>query len=396
MKFSHRAQWSTESNALSALLAAKRIRGETILDLTESNPTRCGFKYADARWLAPFSDLANLKYDPDPRGLLSAREAVCAYYAERGLRVAPDRVFLTSGTSEAYSHLLRLLTDPGDTVAVPAPGYPLFDFILELNDVLPSRYRSVYEKGSWKLDTASLKEACAGHPKAVIVVNPNNPTGRFVDLSEHAAMNRLCHRAGAAIISDEVFLDFAIDGKGAGACLPVGRHSLAANAETLTFTLSGVSKVLGLPQVKLSWIVVSGPEVLAKTACEKLEFITDTYLSVSTPIQRALPAWLKHSSEAIGEISARVNANRKYLQDTLKDSSAVKLLASEGGWYAILEYPGVEDDEAFALSLLQKHNVFVHPGYFFDLEGSDYLVLSLLPEEGMFQSAAQALLDACV
>ncbi len=388
MQFSRRAQWSTGSNALSALLAAKRARGENILDLTESNPTRCGFKYADARWLAAFSDPANLKYDPDPRGLVSAREAVCAYYAERGLRVAPERVFLTSGTSEAYAHLLRLLTDPGDAVAVPAPGYPLFDFVLGLSDVLPSRYRSAYEKGSWKLDTASLEEVCAEHPKAVIVVNPNNPTGRFVERAERATINRLCHSAGAAIISDEVFLDFAVDGKGAA-------HSFAANEETLTFTLSGVSKVLGLPQMKLSWIVVSGPETLAQAACEKLEFITDAYLSVGTPVQRALPEWLRMNREPIREISARVSENRRYLQETLKNDRAARVLNSEGGWYAILECPGVKDDEAFALELLEKHNVFVHPGYFFDLEGPNYFVLSLLPEEGMFRFAMKAFLAAC-
>ena len=284
MKFSQRTDWLTTANPLTQRIEEKKKDGVRLIDLTESNPTRCGFNFLNESRLRPFSDIRNLSYDPDPQGLLEARKAVCAYYAEKKISVHPEQIFLTAGTSEAYGFILRLLCDARDLVVIPRPSYPLLDYLATLADVDTIRYFLCYEKNRWRISAESLGIPFIEKPKALILVNPNNPTGNFVSSEELRPINEMCRQSETAIICDEVFLDFAFDPKNAK---PV---SLAQNREALTFTLSGVSKILGLPQMKLSWIVVSGPEELREKAIERLEIIADTYLSVNTPSQRAVGA----------------------------------------------------------------------------------------------------------
>jgi len=361
MNFSKRTNWADSSNALSQLLSSKRKNKEKILDLTESNPTRCGF------------NSENIPYDPDPHGLLEAREAVCRYYADKKTRVTPDQIFLTAGTSEAYAFLFRLLADPRDRILAPEPSYPLLDYLAGLNDVLLQKYLLKYD-GGWGMDLDSI----VGAGKAIVVVNPNNPTGNFVKRHERDELNRMAKTREMAIISDEVFLDFAFDDRRGPP------PTFAGNGDALTFTMSGISKILGLPQMKLSWIVVSGPEDLKRQAIEKLELIADTYLSVSTPSQKALPKWLENREKITGEILKRVRKNRSALREYLRDNKSVRLLDAEGGWYAVLEIDSLKNDEELALDLLKNKNVFVHPGYFFDFPKGNFLVLSLLPEPKIF------------
>ncbi len=367
MNFSKRTDWATSSNKISKLLSDKRKNKEKILDLTESNPTRCGF------------NSENILYDPDPHGLWEAREAVCRYYADKKTKVTPDQIFLTASTSEAYAFLFRLLANPGDSILAPEPSYPLFDYLAGLNDVSLRKYALRYEE-EWRINldsiaAAGLKPALT---KAIIVVNPNNPTGNFVKRHERDELNRMAKTRETAIISDEVFLDFAFDNF-------VGvSQTFAGNRDALTFTLGGISKILGLPQMKLSWIVVSGPEDLKRQAIEKLELIADTYLSVSTPSQKALPEWLGNREQITGEILKRVRGNRNTLREHLRDKKSMRLLEAEGGWYAVLEVDSPKNDEELALDLLKNKNVFVHPGYFFDFPKGNFLVLSLLPEPKIF------------
>lgn len=382
MRFAKRANWCLESNPLSALLEKKRSRGEKILDLTESNPTRCNFGYLKSSILKPFSNSKNLSYSPDPHGLPEAREAVCAYYADKKILVKPEQIFLTASTSEAYSFVFRLLLDPGDLVLAPRPSYPLLDYLADLNDVKLDFYSLRYQSG-WGIDLEGLQQNFQRKPKAIIVVNPNNPTGNFVAEAEAKRIVQLCQNQEAAIISDEVFLDFQNPWPLASSTR-CERHplSIASTGGILTFTLSGISKILGLPQMKLSWIVVSGPEKLRREAVEKLEVIADTYLSVNTPSQRALPVWLSRREPILSEIRERVIANRKFLPQAL---------AADGGWYAVLPLKAGLSDDAAAMQLLEKENVLTYPGYFYNFEQNNFLVLSLLAESKIFKEAGRRL-----
>jgi aspartate/methionine/tyrosine aminotransferase len=354
-----------------------------VLDLTESNPTRCGFSFYSGGLLEPLSDRANLVYEPDPGGLPEARRAVCRYYAEKGITVRPEQVFLTAGTSEAYSYLFRLLADPGEKIAVPVPSYPLFHYLADLSDTGIAEYPLVYEDG-WRADRAALEKAAGEDVRALIVVNPNHPTGHFTGGGEKAFLARFCRERGMAVISDEVFLDFPLE-QGARP------ESFAGNGETLTFTLSGISKVLGLPQMKLSWIVVSGPEDERREAAARLEMIADTYLSVNTPSQRALSPWLAARHPLLREIGDRLAGNLETLARAVAASRRARLLRAEGGWYAILALEGPRTDEAVALELLEKEGVLVHPGYLFDFEAGSYIVLSLLPASEDFSEGVRRL-----
>jgi aspartate/methionine/tyrosine aminotransferase len=377
--FSKRTLWETRANALSKALADKKKTGERILDLTESNPTRCGFHFLTPERLSLLSSKENAVYESDPRGLLSAREAVAGYYAEKGITVDPERVFLTAGTSEAYSHLFKLLCDPGENVAAPEPSYPLFGFLSGLNDTTLCPYSLDLKKG--------MDDLRAGTPKAVITVNPNNPTGHFTDREDRALLNAFCKDTGATLIADEVFLDYRLTTEGPAPA------SFASNNEVLTFTLSGISKVLGLPQMKLSWIVLSGPESEAREAAEKLEVILDTFLSVNTPVQHALPAWLAKKEEAIGQIRQRLLSNLACLRALAVSQKRWELLSPEGGWYAVLKDRTGASDEETALRLLREKNIWVHPGYFYDFTGEGFLAISLLPECAIFKEAAQRIFE---
>ena len=351
-----------------------------ILDLTESNPTRCGFALDAEKVLAPLHDSRALLYQPDPRGLLMAREAVAQYYSERGVQLAPDQIFLTSSTSEAYSFVFRLLANPGDNILAPQPSYPLFDFLGALNDVNVISYPLVYNDG-WQVDLQGLATRWDSHSRAVLVVHPNNPTGSYIQKRELAAMTDICRQNRAAIIADEVFSDYGFNADAER----VVTH--ARNTEVLTFTLSGLSKISALPQMKLAWIVVSGPAELRSQALGRLEVIADTYLSVSAPVALATPTWLAQRGAIQSQILERLRANLRQLDSMLAPGLPLSRLKVEGGWYAILRVPSTRSDEDWAADLLTQAGVSLHPGHFYDFPSKGFLVLSLLPAPEVFTDA---------
>jgi alanine-synthesizing transaminase len=367
---SQRIPGERSPNAWSRLLAARRAAGEPLLDLSEANPTRVGLAGAGAEELAALADPGSARYEPDPRGAAPAREAVADDYRQRSLVVAADEIVLTSGTSESYAHLFRLLADPGETLLVPAPSYPLFEPLAALEGVRLSTYRLAYD-GRWHLDLGSLDAAWTPAVRGVIVVQPNHPTGSCLAADEREALERRCERAGAAIIADEVFGDFSwTDGAGA---LP----SFVGTSRALTFVLSGLSKVCGMPQLKLGWIAVSGPAAARAEALEGLEWISDLFLSVATPVQRALPRLLAGRAPWQARVRQRIAANLARLDAAVARAPRLGRLAGEGGWAAIVRVPGPRSEEEWALELLRR-GVVVHPGQFYDMEGEAFLVPSLI------------------
>jgi aspartate/methionine/tyrosine aminotransferase len=375
--FSSRTNWPLTPNRLSELLRERRGRGLPIVDLTESNPTRCGFAVDVQEILGPLQNPRALMYQPDPRGLRTAREAVAQYYSERGAQLDPDQIFLTSSTSEAYSFVFRLLANPGDKILAPQPSYPLFDFLGALNDVDVLPYPLIYDD-DWQVDLEALTSQWDPRTRAVLVVHPNNPTGSYIQKHELGRMIEFCHQNRAAIIADEVFADYGF-GTDAGR---VVTH--AQNSEALTFTLSGLSKISALPQMKLGWIVVNGPPQLRNEAQARLEVIADTYLSVSAPVALAAPAWLAQRRAIQSQISERVQTNLRQLDDLLTPGLPVTRLRVEGGWYAILRVPSTRSDEDWAAEFLTQDGVSVHPGHFYDFPSEGFLVLSLLPSCNLF------------
>ncbi len=384
--FSKRFKWNLETNQLARLIEAKRRAGAPILDLTEANPTRAGLAYPAAEILSALAQSGAMRYDPAPRGLLPAREAVAAYYAERGLQADPDHICLTASTSEAYAYLFKLLCDQGDEVLAPQPSYPLFDFLAALEGVALRPYALEYQHPrGWRVDFASLRSALTPQTRAIILVNPNNPTGSFIKADEVAELNRLCQQHELALIVDEVFSDYVLQ---PDVSLVT---SLVENKAVLTFVLSGFSKILALPQMKLGWIVANGSRALLTEAEERLELIADTFLSVGAPVQHAAADWLKLRGELQTQISARTRANLAWLA-TQVAGSPCRLLRVEGGWYATLEVPRHSSEEELVLRLLAEDDVLVHPGYFFDFPREGYLVLSLLAPPAVFQAAARRVL----
>ena len=327
---------------------------------------------------------ASLQYHPDPRGLKSARQAVCDYYAGRGERVAIDDLLLTASTSEAYSFIFRLLCNPGDELLIPTPSYPLFDFLADVNDVKLVRYPLFYDHG-WHIDLHALKQAITPRTRGVIVVHPNNPTGHFTKPEETAQLNQICSANRMAIIADEVFLDFSL---GATA------KSFVANAGALTFTMSGVSKISGLPQMKFAWLAVSGPEDQRREALARLEMIADTYLSLNAPIQLAAPVLLQQRATFQPQLMARVRRNLAELDSQLAGKNHLGRLEVEGGWYAVLRVPATRSDEELAIDLLEKHDVYLHPGHFYDFPADGYLVVSLITPEEEFREGVRRILSA--
>jgi alanine-synthesizing transaminase len=397
--FSSRTNWPLAPNRLAEAVDERRRRNLPLIDLTESNPTRAGFAFASEDVLAALGDPRSLTYEPDPRGLQTAREAVAAYYAELGVEVDLQQIFLTTSTSEAYSFLFRLLADAGDRVLVPRPSYPLFEYLAGLDDIEVVTYPLVYDD-EWRIDLERLQSAMAGPcseaggaatgtARAILVVHPNNPTGSFVSRTELAALARLCRQREMALIVDEVFADYAfrVEGKARSAKERVA--SFADMADVLTFTLSGLSKISALPQMKLAWIVVSGPADLRRTALKRLEIIADTYLSVSAPLASALPKWLELRWAVQSKIMERVERNLCCLDDQLASGSPVSRLAAEGGWYTILRVPSTRADEDWALELVRSDGVLVHPGHFYDFPSEGYLVVSLLPRPEVFAAGVR-------
>ena len=370
--FSRRSSWDLQVNRLTAALQERRCRGERVIDLTLSNPTQAGFAYP-----AEIGEiLARAKgavYRPEPLGLPSAREAVKGYYAERGIEVDSERILLTASTSEAYGFLFKLLADPGDELLVPQPSYPLFEFLAGLEGVRTRAYPLRYGEEGWKIDVDQLAAAVSPQSRAVLLVHPNNPTGSFVKRCERQAIEELAQECNLALIVDEVFADYAMEEDAERV------ESFASGAGALTFTLSGLSKVLGLPQLKLSWVLIDGPDRVRRQALERLEVIADTYLSVGTPVQEALPELLNIREQIQGQIRTRVRKNLSFLQEQLNGVTDAQLLRCEGGWYAVVE--AQKDEEEWVLELLLKEGVLAHPGYFFDFSHGRFLVLSLLAEE---------------
>jgi alanine-synthesizing transaminase len=383
--FSNRTQWNLAANRLSESLARVRAGRRPLLDLTASNPTECGFKYDGATILKAFIHPAALRYHPDPRGLLSARQAVCQYYAAHQEHVAAEDLLLTTSTSEAYSFAFRLLCDPGDEVLVPTPSYPLFDFLADIQDVTLVRYPLFYDHG-WHIDFHALERAITSRTRGVIVVHPNNPTGHFVKPGEAEKLNAICSGRELAIVADEVFLDFALADRKAA--------SFTANQESLTLTMSGLSKISGLPQMKQAWLAVSGPEPVKREALARLEVIADTYLSMNTPVQIAAPTLLAQRHAFQGELMARVRHNLGALDSQLKKRPDCSRLEVEGGWYAVLRVPATRPDEDLAIELLEKHSVYVHPGHFYDFPAEGYMVVSLITPEQDFAEGIERLLSA--
>jgi alanine-synthesizing transaminase len=372
--FAERTLWNLKTNRLSESLARLRAAGERVLDLTASNPTECGFKYDGASILKAFINPASLKYHPDPRGLTLARQAVCDYYGGRGEKVALQELILTTSTSEAYSFAFRLLCNPGDEVLVPRPSYPLFDFLAEIQDVSLVRYPLFYDHG-WHIDLHALENAITERTRAIIVVHPNNPTGHFVKPEERKKMNEICSAHGLAIIADEVFLDFSLAQKNS--------PSFVVSQASLTLTMSGISKISGLPQMKAAWLAVSGPEPAKREALARLEVIADTYLSMNAPVQIALPALLAQRHAFQQQLVKRVRTNLEELDRQISEQTHCSRLEIEGGWYAVLRVPATRSDDELALALLEDGCVYVHPGHFYDLpEG--YIVLSLITPERDF------------
>jgi alanine-synthesizing transaminase len=390
--FASRTNWRFEPNRLTQTIEERRRKGLPILDLTESNPTRCGFDYDAQRILAALSDPRSLSYEPDPRGFLKAREAVAAYYAERGATVEHDQIFLVTSTSEAYSYVFRLLADTGDNLLAPSPSYPLFDFLGQLNDLELIPYSLDYDHG-WRIHVANLEEQTTPRTRAILVVHPNNPTGSFVHAGEGDSLIELCRKHQLALVADEVFADYALESEDArrGSTHRVTTH--AAENRALTFTLSGLSKISALPQMKLAWIVVNGPQDMLRDALTRLEVIADTYLSMSAPLAYALPALLETRREIQPLILERVRANVGQLDEVLSHGSAVSRLEVEGGWYAVLKLPVTRTDEDWAIEILREDGVLTHPGHFYDFPAEGFLVVSLLPVPEVFTQGVRAIVD---
>jgi len=383
--FSNRTNWRLAPNALSRVLKDVRASGQEIFDLTVSNPTEAGVRLDPEVVLGALVNPEATRYEPQPRGLIEARNAVCHYYREahRVFHLSPDRLVLTTSTSEAYSYVFRLLCNPDDEILVPKPSYPLFEFLAGLCDVKLVPYPLIYDHG-WQIDFDSLYKAATPRSRAVILVHPNNPTGSYVSESETAALNAFCRDYGTALVVDEVFLDYAHDGE--------PRPSFAANTDALTFTLSGISKISALPQMKLAWVVTSGPEQMVGEAGARLEVIADTYLSMNTPVQLAAPVFLELRKKVQPILLDRLRENMSELGEQLKHYPACSRLETEGGWYAVLRVPAVGSDEDLAIRLLRHAQVSVHPGHFYDFSTEGHLVLSLITEPETFREGISRLL----
>jgi len=411
--FSRRTAWEASANELTEILKSVRAAGRRVIDLTVSNPTECGFPYPGDRILRALASPASLTYSPDPRGLLSAREAVARYYLERGCAVSPSDIFLTASTSESYSLLFKLLCDPGDAVLVPRPSYPLFEYLAGVNDVDTVPYGLSVDR-RWEIDTASVRDRLRGNVRAVVVVNPHNPTGSFVSAGAWNAIVDAAAAQGAAVIVDEVFRDYAFSsadgrsatgpGDGQSTTRPgagPAAHDVAGPAAgepdhpggPLTFILNGLSKTAALPQMKLGWIVVRGNDHVADEAKSRLEILNDTFLSANTPVQAALPELLAAGDELRPAILRRLSENYGSLRRIVGGVPGCGVLPCEGGWNALVRLGGGLSDAEAAEGLLREKGVYCYPGYFFDFGEEDILVLSLLAPEGEFGEGVRAIAD---
>jgi len=391
--FSRRTAWDRSENRLTTLLNDARSSGRLLVDLTESNPTRCNIANTE-HLIALFGHSRGTSYAPQALGHPIARAAVAQFFTERGLPADPRRVVLSASTSEAYAWIFKLLCEHGDRVLIPAPSYPLFDYLARLENVEIDRYPLLREE-AWRIDFVALENAivqAAGRARAIVLVHPNNPTGSFVRRDEAKHLSALAVKYGLALVVDEVFAEYALSP------LPANRlPSFAEETEALTFVMAGLSKSLLLPQCKVGFTLVCGPEELVSEALERLEVIADTYLSVSTPAQLALPEILAARHEIQAAARARISENSASLDKAISDAgsdAAVRRLPMDGGWYAILEVARTRDEDAWVELLVQDYGVVVHPGYFFEMDRDGFLVVSLLPEPAKFNPAIRAVIAA--
>ena len=368
---------SLAPNTISQVLEQYRRDRIPLVDLTESNPTRAGLSYPESI-LRPLADSAALRYEPQAFGLTSAREAVARDAARRGASVDPDDVVLTASTSESYSWLFKLLCDPGDTVLVPSPSYPLFEHLTRLEGVNSHPYRLEYH-GRWEIDLDSVRDAPVS-TRALILVSPNNPTGSYISRPELEEVLAVCRSRGCVLIVDEVFADYPLE-------IDTPLTDVAGHADVVTFTLGGASKLLGLPQVKLGWMIAGGPPDQRRHALSALEHIADAFLSVSTPVQVAAPALIRDGAAVRHAIHERVHRNLTVAREIVQKYPSCALLRVEGGWSATVRVPATRPEDTLAVDLLAAERVLVHPGYFFDFPHEAFIVVSLLPESDVFADA---------
>lgn len=381
-RFSHRIPHPISSNSYAQQVTALRKAGATLLDLTTSNPTRAFADYPQDLIRAAFASIPSFTYDPHPFGTESAREAIASCYARRRIRVSHEQIVLTASTSEAYAILFKLLCDPGDEVLIPSPSYPLFEYLASAECVKTVAYRMQYD-GAWYIDFDTLRRGISARTRAIVTVNPNNPTGTFLTRSEREELVAIARAAHIPIICDEVFSDYAIAPR-----LDIAR-TLIEIEDVLSFSLNGLSKVAGMPQLKLGWIAMNGPEADRHAARERLEVLCDTYLSVSTPVQNALVPLLSAGEIFQRTIQERIEANLKCLDQLLAGSAATRLHL-DGGWSAIVRLPSIHHGCDQASKFLDEEEVIVQPGYLFDLPDSHF-VISLLTDPGIFEQGVEAL-----
>jgi len=386
--FSTRLNWNPSINRITCLIDDLKHSGVHLTDLTGTNPTAVGFNVDAGAVCRAVSHPSILEYHPNPRGLISTRQAIVDYYHCHGKDIDPETVFLTASTSESYAILFKLLCDPGDVVLVPHPSYPLFDFLADLESVHLESYRMHCRPDTgWWIDPADIRSLTTPRTRAVILVNPNNPTGSYVRPDEFDELCRWCRDHELALIVDEVFLDYV------SAQHPAARMTIAGNPDVLTFTLSGISKVLGLPQLKLGWIQASGPPSLCETACRHLELISDTYLSASTPVQTALAALMAQREFFQHQVLNRIQTNEIFLKTACDRLTTGRMLPRQGGWAAVLAMQNGISDEVMVCRLLETDHVLVHPGYFYDFDADDCLVISLLTRPNDFVTGIDRLVS---
>ena len=386
--FARRTAWKLAPNRYSEALSGARLRGAKLLDLTASNPTQCKFDFDSKAILQSLAHAAALSYDPEPQGLLIAREAVADYYNRHSVRgsatpIHAEQLLLTTSTSEGYSYLFRLLCDPGDEVLVPRPSYPLFEFLADIQDVRLRPYDLFYDHG-WHIDTGGIADSMSESTRAVLVVNPNNPTGSFVHTQELERVASICAEREVGLIADEVFLDYEVESSPG--------KSIAFMNQCLAFTLSGLSKISCLPQMKLAWIVLSGPENLREAAHDRLEIIADTYLSVNAPIQHAARELLLQKNSMQPQLLRRIRSNLEFLDEEVRNADAIQRLRVEGGWYAVLRVPVKQSDEDLAIELIGR-GVILHPGHFYDFSRDGFLVVSLITPSQEFSEGIRVVLE---
>lgn len=383
MMFADRTMWSSETNPLIVLFEKLKSQKTKIFDLTVSNPTQCGFQYPSQEILQGLLHSENVVYRPESFGNFHARQAIAQEYLKQDIALKPENIIFTASSSESYSFLFRLLLNPGDHVLLPKPSYPLLELLSQINDVFIDRYSLMYDH-AWRIDFKSLEKVIGPKTKVIVLVHPNNPTGSYVTMEERNIINVICQKYHLALICDEVFWEYCLEDD--------GPSSLAANQAVFTCTLGGLSKSLALPQMKLSWITLSGPRQSAQEAAKKLEIIADTYLSVNTPCQNALQEWLSLKPFIQDQIKRRIFQNYQKIFGFLKHETKISAYRIEGGWYLVMHLCEKICEEDFVLWLLEKEHVFVHPGYFFDFHEGVHIIVSLLTPEEILEEGISRLL----